>query len=106
LFGIGSEVLKVHDNNVARLPSAEDIHEPLRELNVLKQIFSNKAINKRNVRSKWLLISHLFFYVYDVVFRSWQMICQVWEVDLFPPAHLETLLQTVRVDMAVATTTW
>jgi hypothetical protein len=51
----GIEVLKAHDdNNVARLPSAEEIHELLiRELNVLKQNFSNKAINKRNMRSSY-----------------------------------------------------
>jgi hypothetical protein len=50
---VGIEVLKAHDNNVARLPSAEEIQELLRELNVLKQNFSNKAINKRNVRSSY-----------------------------------------------------
>ncbi len=50
----GSEILKAHDNNLARLPSAEEIHELVRELNVLKQNFSNKAINnKRNVRSSY-----------------------------------------------------
>ncbi len=50
----GSKVLKAHDNNVARLSSAEEIHELLRELNVLnKQNFSNKTINKRNVRSSY-----------------------------------------------------
>ena len=51
----GSEVLKAHDNSVARLPSsAEEIHELRRELNLLiKQNFSSKAINKRNVRSSF-----------------------------------------------------
>ena len=50
----GSEVLKAHDNSVARLPSsAEEIHELRRELNLLKQNFSSKAINKRNVRSSY-----------------------------------------------------